>query len=148
MMKGTLNDNGRLTLEALSQMTQNHTISYRFDGMMEIGFECDSRIIVLSTSPVNEKSNTNVSGSRLLPCSLTVCLKAFKPKVNDGDNEGCMIPPLILTRIRHFITRCGVKELATFVYPRNCFKGHSMILCSAEKETDASYRITKLQDQK
>jgi len=117
MMKGILMDNAQRTLNALSKMTQNHTTTYQFDGMMEIDFECDLRIIVLSTSPVKAKSSTTTS-MRPLPCSLTVHLKGTQPKITDvGESEG-IIPMTVAVRIRQYITRCRGRRKTNIGLPR------------------------------
>lgn len=52
------------TLDALSTMTKNHSVPYRFDGGMRFNFEADYRILVLSAK----------NPSELLPCTLTMKL--------------------------------------------------------------------------
>jgi len=108
MTEGVVNENGQRTLGVLAKMTKNHVIPYQFEGNMEIDFEFDLRTIVLSTSPLNARLNSPLaSGSKLLPCSITVSLKAIKPQVASADDcESCAIPVVIVTRIRQYIAKC------------------------------------------
>ena len=47
LTEGTINQSGQMALASLSKMTRTHTIPYQFDGLMEIDFEADHRIIVI-----------------------------------------------------------------------------------------------------
>jgi len=99
LSEGTLKQRGQRTLAALSKMTMTHSIPYRFDGLMEIDFEADLRIIVLSCN------NSSGRGSKLLPCSISVkvasenCLALDAPRVDT-------IPGDTILRILRYILTC------------------------------------------
>ena len=72
MTEGKVNQTGESALASLSKMVRTHTIPYRFDGLMEIDFEADHKVFVVSCN--SDKPSTGRGGSRLLPCALTMKL--------------------------------------------------------------------------
>lgn len=99
LSEGTLNQRGQRTLAALSKMTMTHSIPYRFDGLMEIDFEADLRIIVLSCN------NASGRGSKLLPCSMSVKVASQNYDALDAPRVGS-IPRDTCMRILRYIVTC------------------------------------------
>ena len=99
LSEGTLNPSGQRTLEALAKMTRTHSIPYRFDGLMEIDFEADLRIIVLSC---NDSCD---GGSKLLPCSMSMKMKPRNANAMDVPFVDT-IPVETILRIRRYLMTC------------------------------------------
>lgn len=74
-------------LQALQQLTSSHSLGYRFDGGVQIPFEADTRIIVLTTAE---------TGNKLLPCSLQISCP-LDETMNDNESD--------LTAVRHMLAR-------------------------------------------
>ena len=97
---GVVNENGKRALTSLAKMTESHLIPYRFDGMMDLEFEADLQIIVLSTS--NKRTpHDKTYPSKLLPCSM---------RIDCGNSAGGsesldLLPSAAIGRIRQFIAR-------------------------------------------
>lgn len=99
LSEGILNQRGQRTLTSLSKMTMTHSIPYRFDGLMEIDFEADLRIIVLSCN------NSSGKGSKLLPCSMSVKVASQNYDALDAPRVGT-IPGDTIMRILRYIVTC------------------------------------------
>ncbi len=94
--EGVVNQNGHKTLASLAKMTSNHIVPYRFNGLTDIDFEADLRIIVLSSS----NASSSGQGSKLLPC--TMSMKTGHPSTADLDN----ISSETISRIRQYLSLC------------------------------------------
>ncbi|GFH60851.1 hypothetical protein CTEN210_17327 [Chaetoceros tenuissimus] len=92
---GNLTQRGERTLRALSKLSSTHFIPYQFDGMMELDFEADVRLIVLSP-----RNNSATSGSKLLPCSMSMVLDSSF----SGDESMSSMDMESVQRIRRFIS--------------------------------------------
>ena len=99
LSEGNLNQSGQRTLAALSKMTMTHSIPYRFDGLMEIDFEADLRIIVLSCN------DSCGRGSKLLPCSMSMKMESMSSNAADVDLVNT-IPDDTILRIRRYLVTC------------------------------------------
>jgi len=105
--EGILNDNGVRTLASFSKMTRTHTVPYRFHGMMDIDFEADFRVVVLSV--MNENGTTG--GSKLLPCTLSMKLDSDYPNTLDVND----IPTHTIQRIRHYLSQRRGQNKSVFL---------------------------------
>jgi len=115
LTEGTINQSGQMALASLSKMTRTHTIPYQFDGLMEIDFEADHRIIVISS---NDDNSSRGGGGRLLPCSMTMKLD-FSSNGDDTpmENVSSAIPHNIVSRICRYISKCRSPQ-KTIALPR------------------------------
>ena len=93
--QGNLTQRGERTLRALSKLSSTHFIPYQFDGMMELDFEADVRLIVLSP-----RNNSATSGSKLLPCSMSMVLDS----TFSGDENMSSMDMESVNRTRRFIS--------------------------------------------
>ncbi len=105
---GSLHTKGQRALECFSKLTQHHSIPYQFGGMMEIPFEADYRMIVVSKSTQTQQlPNPSDHHNKLMPCHLV--MKVGKIRIednNDGRSSTCTLPLEAATRIRKYLAKC------------------------------------------
>ena len=100
--EGRVDEHGHRTLVALSGLTKNHTVPYRFDGMMDYQFEGDYRVIVVSQGSSKSSQNANTRGEKLLGC--TMQFKLSSPEYEaDSDH---VLPAETAARVRSYIAHC------------------------------------------
>mmetsp|Transcript_16106 Transcript_16106/g.34975 ORF Transcript_16106/g.34975 Transcript_16106/m.34975 type:complete len:794 (+) Transcript_16106:62-2443(+) len=102
LSEGRIAERGHRTLVALSGLTQNHTVPYRFDGMMDYQFEGDYRVIVLSEGTGKNGQGSNTNGEKLLDCTMKVRLSA--PDYEEGAVQTLSFETA--ERLRSYIARC------------------------------------------
>lgn len=102
LSEGRIDERGHRTLVALSGLTQNHTVPYRFDGMMDYHFEGDYRVIVLSEGTGKNGQGSNTNGETLLDCTMKLRLSA--PDYEEGTDQ--ILSFETAERIRSYIARC------------------------------------------
>ena len=103
---GSLHAKGQRALECLSKLTQHHSIPYQFGGMMEIPFEADYRMIVVSKSEQKQQP-PHQTNNKLMPCHLV--MKVGKMRIEDNDDDGrrtCALPVEATTRVRSYLAKC------------------------------------------
>ena len=100
--EGRVGEHGHRTLVALSGLTKNHTVPYRFDGMMDYQFEGDYRVIVISQGSSKNSQGANTRGEKLLGC--TMQFKLSSPEYEaDSDH---VLPAETAARVRSYIAHC------------------------------------------
>lgn len=127
MSEGALSPSGQRALTALAKISSTHTVPYRFEGEMEIDFEADVRIIVLS---VNNTSFNVAGGSKLMPCSLVMRLESQNMEMIDGAEAMSRVHEESFCRIRRYIAKCRSNE--SFSY--NSISLDKLLLGRAQKD--------------
>jgi DNA polymerase III psi subunit len=97
LIQGRIEARAEETLRALHNLTHSHSVPYRFEGMMNYNFEADYRLVVLS------KATTTTTGSKLLPCLLT--MKLSEDIVTEDEPEELMSVK-DCERIRTYLAHC------------------------------------------
>mmetsp|Transcript_21473 Transcript_21473/g.61543 ORF Transcript_21473/g.61543 Transcript_21473/m.61543 type:complete len:675 (+) Transcript_21473:273-2297(+) len=109
--EGRVDEHGHRTLIALSGLTKNHTVPYRFGGLMDYQFEGDYRVIVVSLGSRKTSRGANARGekNKLLGCTME--MKLSSPEY-DADSVHAL-PAETAKRVRSFICRArGAKNNA------------------------------------
>lgn len=117
LTEGSVNQRGLEALASLSKMTRTHTVPYKFDGLMEIDFEADLRIIAISSNDAVSSGPECVNGSRLLPCSMAMNLNlAYN---SDDITMRQRVPGVhaissdAIFQIRRYLSKCRVVKSVT-----------------------------------
>jgi len=103
--EGRVDEHGHRTLVALSGLTKNHTVPYRFDGMMDYQFEGDYRVIVVSQGSRKNSQGANTRGEKLLEC--TMQMKLSSPEYAVDSDHG--LPAETAARVRSYIVHCRAR---------------------------------------
>lgn len=101
--EGRVGEHGHRTLVALSGLTKNHTVPYRFDGMMDYQFEGDYRVIVISQGSSKNSQGANTRGEKLLGC--TMQFKLSSPEYEAHSDH--VLPAETAARVRSYIAHCS-----------------------------------------
>ena len=104
--EGRVDEHGHRTLVALSGLTKNHTVPYRFDGMMDYHFEGDYRVIVVSQGSSKNSQGANTRGEKLLGCTMQFKLNSLEYEA-DSDH---VLPAETAARLRSYIARCRARD--------------------------------------
>ena len=114
------NNNSLLLYQALQELTLHHRMPYRFDGGMQLYFEADVRVIVLSTTTSSTTINSNDrTGFSLLPCTLQVACQ-FSPQdgsnssnSNSGSHDEANVhenETILLQQVRHYLAKARCRK--------------------------------------
>jgi hypothetical protein len=103
--EGRVDEHGHRTLVALSGLTKNHTVPYRFDGLMDYQFEGDYRVIVVSQGSRKSSQGANTRGEKLLGCTME--MKLSSPEYEADSNHA--LPAETAARVRSYIANCRAR---------------------------------------
>ena len=103
--EGRVDEHGHRTLVALSGLTKNHTVPYRFDGLMDYQFEGDYRVIVVSQGSRKSSQGANTGGEKLLGCTME--MKLSSPEYEADSNHA--LPADTAARVRSYIANCRAR---------------------------------------
>jgi len=112
MKEGNANRDEVRLIRALSNLTEKHVIPYQFDGM-EINFEADFRVVVLSSCQDESKNRSLMWRNKLLPCSLHLNMTNLKTNRSSDHHHidlAKSVPSAVIGRIRQYISRCRTQD--------------------------------------